>query len=231
MKGVKVIGFDADDTLWVNEPFYREAEGRFVDLIAAYGVEDDIASALFATEISNLKLYGYGIKAFMLSLTECAIRLTEGRVEARTISEIIGIGKDMLQRPIELLDYVKEVLEALAPHYRLIVATKGDLLDQEGKMKRSSISRYFHHIEVMSDKTTVHYELLLKHLDIEAEAFLMIGNSMRSDILPPLELGSMAIHVPFHTTWAHEEVEEDPRSDKFFRVDRLKEVLELIPFC
>ena len=150
-------------------------------------------------------------------------------MEARTIAEIIGIGKDMLQRPIELLDGVKEVLEALAPHYRLIVATKGDLLDQEGKMKRSSISRYFHHIEVMSDKTIVHYDQLLKHLDIGAEEFLMIGNSMRSDILPPLELGSMAIHVPYHTTWAHEEVEEVPSSDRFFSVNRLVEVLDLIP--
>jgi len=226
---IQVIGFDADDTLWVNEPYYRETEEEYVRLIAAYGVEEDIAAALFNTEIGNLELYGYGIKAFMLSLVECAIDLTGGRVRSDTIGEIIGLGKDMLRRPIELLDGVKEVLEALAPRYRLIVATKGDLLDQEGKMKRSSISAYFHHIEVMSDKQIPHYKQLLAHLDIRPEQFLMIGNSMKSDILPPLELGSHTIHVPYHTTWAHEVVEEDPSSDRFHRVEQLRDVLALIP--
>ncbi|MCK4988850.1 MAG: HAD family hydrolase, partial [Bacteroidales bacterium] len=150
--GIKVIGFDADDTLWVNEPYYREAEEQFVRLLTAYGVSGNIAGALFDTEIANLRLYGYGIKAFVLSLVECAIQLTDGGVSIRDISKIIGIGKSMLERPIELLDDVKHVLKKLAPHYRLIVATKGDLLDQERKMNKSSIADYFHHIEVMSDK-------------------------------------------------------------------------------
>lgn len=227
-EGIKVIGFDADDTLWVNEPYYREAEQQFVELIIGYGVEEDIAAALFRTEIANLELYGFGIKAFMLSLVECAISLTGGKVTAATIQEIIGIGKSMLQRPIELLEDVKQVLEELAPAYRLIVATKGDLLDQEGKMKRSSISSYFHHIEVMSDKQEQHYIQLLQHLDIEPCEFLMIGNSMKSDIIPPINLGAWAIHVPYHTTWAHEEVDKDPQSDRFFRVEHLREILELI---
>jgi putative hydrolase of the HAD superfamily len=225
---IEVIGFDADDTLWVNEPYYRDAEKQFVHLIAAYGVEGDIAEALFKTEIANLELYGYGIKAFMLSLVECAIQLTNGSVSAQTISRIIGIGKEMLRRPIELLDDVKEVLETLAPNYKLIVATKGDLLDQEGKMKRSGIASCFHHIEVMSDKQEAHYVQLLNHLDIEASRFLMIGNSMKSDIIPPLNLGARAIHVPFHTTWAHEEVEEDPDSDRFIRVEGIRNVPGLI---
>lgn len=228
MEDIKVIGFDADDTLWVNEPYYREAEDQFIKLVTAYGVTDDVAAALFSTEISNLELYGYGIKAFMLSLVECAIGVTGGAVSAETISRIIGIGKDMLKRPIELLDGVKEVLERLVPHYRLIVATKGDLLDQERKMKRSSISSCFHHIEVMSDKQEQHYIQLLRHLDIEPRQFLMIGNSMKSDILPPLKLGAWAIHVPYHTTWAHEEVKEDPDSNRFFRVTSLAEVLDYI---
>lgn len=227
-EGIKVIGFDADDTLWVNEPYYREAEDQFIQLLAAYKVEADIAKALFRTEMANLELYGYGIKAFMLSLVECAIELTGHGVKARTIGRIIEIGKGMLQRPIELLDHVKLVLEKLAPKYRLIVATKGDLLDQEGKMRRSGISSYFHHIEVMSDKQEAHYLQLLHHLDIEAGEFLMIGNSMKSDILPPLNLGATAIHVPFHTTWAHEEVEADPEGDRFYRVELLHEVLSLI---
>ncbi len=230
MDKIKIIGFDADDTLWVNEPYYREAEERFMELMSAHEVKGDIAGALFRTEISNLQLYGYGIKAFMLSLVECAIDLTGGAVDSETISRIIGIGKEMLQRPIELLEDVKEVLGQLAPRYRLIVATKGDLLDQEGKMKRSSVSSYFHHIEVMSDKREQNYKQLLQHLDIEPYQFLMIGNSMKSDIIPPLNLGAKAIHVPFHTTWAHEEVSEDPVSGGFLRVDRLSAVLAyLIP--
>lgn len=226
--GIKVIGFDADDTLWVNEPYYREAEEEFIQLLKSHGVEDDIAAELFKTEIANLNLYGYGIKAFMLSLVECAIALTDGSVSAHVISKILGIGKGMLQRPIELLDDVKRVLEELAPRYRLIVATKGDLLDQEGKMKRSGIASYFHHIEVMSDKKEQAYIELLHHLDIKPCDFLMIGNSMKSDIIPPLNLGAWAIHVPFHTTWAHEEVEEDPEDKQLFRVDHLHEILPLI---
>jgi len=229
MESIKVIGFDADDTLWVNEPYYREAEDRFIGLISAYGVKEDIAAALFHTEIGNLKLYGYGIKAFILSLVECAIRLTGDRLRPGTVSEIIDIGKEMLQRPIELLEDVRGVLEALSPSYRLIVATKGDLLDQEGKMNRSGIASFFHHIEVMSDKKRDQYRILLDHLDIEPSEFLMIGNSMKSDVIPPLELGCAAIHVPFHTTWAHEEVDFVPETDRFYKAGRLKEVLELIP--
>ena len=208
-KEIKVIGFDADDTLWVNEPYYREAEERFIRLVADYGVEEDIAGTLLKTEIANLDLYGYGIKAFMLSLVECSIQLTAGRVSSETISHIIAIGKEMLQRPIELLEDVKSVLSRLSPQYRLIVATKGDLLDQERKMKRSSISSYFHHIEVMSDKNEQQYIQLLNHLDIEPHEFLMIGNSLKSDIIPPLSLGAWAIYVPFHTTWIFEEVEKE----------------------
>ena len=226
--GIEVIGFDADDTLWVNEPYYREAEENFVRLLTAYGVEGDIAGSLFKMEMANLELYGYGIKAFMLSLVECAIDLTGATVSGQTISQIIGIGKEMLQRPIELLDGVKEVLENLAPRYKLIVATKGDLLDQEGKMKRSGIASCFHHIEVMSDKQEEHYVQLLNHLEIEPSRFLMIGNSMKSDIIPPLNLGARAIHVPFFTTWAHEEVEEEPKSDNFVRIAGIRELTELL---
>ena len=226
---IKIVGFDADDTLWVNEPYYREAEKDYARLISTFGVREDIGRALFKTEISNLPLYGYGIKAFMLSLVECAIEITGGAVTSSTISEILDIGKKMLERPIELLDDVKTVLEKLAPRYRLIVATKGDLLDQERKMKRSSISSYFHHIEVMSDKKEQHYIQLFSHLDIDPCEFLMIGNSMKSDIIPPLNLGAWAIHVPYHTTWAHEEVDEEPDVNRFFRVNKLLDVVGLLP--
>lgn len=225
---VKVIGFDADDTLWVNEPYYREAEDEFVELLSPYGIEADITGELFKTEISNLARYGYGIKAFMLSLIECSIRITGGSVTTRTLERILEIGKGMLERPIELLDHVKEVLTELSPHYRLIVATKGDLLDQERKLKRSSLSSCFHHIEVMSDKREQNFIQLFSHLDIEPCDFLMVGNSMKSDIIPPLNLGSWAIHIPFHTTWAHEEVDKDPVSDRFFRVESILSVPDLL---
>lgn len=228
IEGIKVIGFDADDTLWVNEPYYREVEDQFVSLVSSYEVNGNIAGSLFETEISNLRLYGYGIKAFILSLVECAIELTEGRVSTRDINRIIALGKSMLDRPIELLEDVKLVLNRLAPHYRLIVATKGDLLDQERKMRRSGIADFFHHIEVMSDKKSQQYVQLLRHLDIAPEAFLMIGNSLKSDIIPPLELGAWGIHVPYHTTWAHEEVDRDPDSRQFFQVEHLRQVLDLI---
>lgn len=228
IKGIKVIGFDADDTLWVNEPYYRDVENEFVDLMVGYGVSGNIAGRLFKTEIANLELYGYGIKAFMLSLVECAIELTAGAVRSETVSRIIELGKTMLERSIELLPDVKPVLKQLAPHYRLIVATKGDLLDQERKMRKSSISSYFHHIEVMSDKKEEHYVQLLKHLDIAPEQFLMIGNSLKSDVIPPLELGAWGIYVPFHTTWAHEEVEVEPKSDRYFHVKGLGEVLKIV---
>ncbi|RPI43470.1 MAG: HAD family hydrolase [Bacteroidetes bacterium] len=201
---------------------------EFIRMIAQYGVDEDIATALFETEMSNLDLYGYGIKAFMLSLVECSIRITGGAVTAATIGKIIALGKGILQHPIELLDDVKTVLEKLAPGYRLIVATKGDLLDQQRKMTGSRISSYFHHIEVMSDKKEHNYVQLLKHLDIKPGEFLMIGNSLRSDIIPPLRLGACAIHVPYHTTWAHEEVDENPGSDRFYRVHRLIEILDLL---
>ncbi len=225
---IKVIGFDADDTLWVNEPYYRDAEQRFMALLEPYNLDQDPAARLFQTEITNLPLYGYGIKSFTLSMVESAIQLTSGTVTTRTLQELLKIGKEMLQRPIELLEDVKPVLEQLAPHYRLIVATKGDLLDQERKMKRSSISSYFHHIEVMSDKEEQNYIQLLSHLDIQPCDFLMIGNSLRSDIIPPLNLGSWAVYIPFHTTWAHEEVESEPLADRYFRVNRLNEIPDLL---
>ncbi|MBN1133273.1 MAG: HAD family hydrolase [Bacteroidales bacterium] len=227
-KRLRVIGFDADDTLWINEPYYREAEEAFEKLMKPYKAGKNIAAELYRTEMGNLKWYGYGIKSFILSLVQCAIDITGGRVTSGTISEILQLGRHMLERPIELLEDVRPVIEKLSKQYRLIVATKGDLLDQERKMEKSSISSFFHHIEIMSDKQETHYSLLLHHLEIDPSEFMMIGNSMRSDIFPVLSLGGYAIHVPFHTTWMHEEVEADPVSSRFFRVSRLSEIIGII---
>ena len=227
-KRIKVIGFDADDTLWVNEPYYRTVEEEFKRLMMPYDTGVDITQELYRTEMNNLSIYGYGIKSFMLSLVQCAIEVTEGKVSTETIAQILDLGKGMLRRPIELLEDVKTVLETLAEDYTLIVATKGDLLDQEKKMMKSSIASYFHHIEIMSDKMEQNYVQLLKHLDMPPGEFVMIGNSMKSDILPVLNLGSYAIHVPFHTTWIHEEIDEEPVSDRFFKAEKLKDTLEII---
>lgn len=198
MEGIQVIGFDADDTLWVNETYFLETEQKLRLLLAPYVDGETVSTELFRTESRNMPLYGYGVKAYILSVLETAIRITGGKVPASVLEQILALGKEQLTKPVELLDGVEETLNALVGRYRLIVVTKGDLLDQEQKLRRSGIEHLFHHVEIMSDKTDREYRLLLKHLDIRPEEFLMIGNSVRSDILPPLELGSYAVHIPYH---------------------------------
>ncbi|MFL0082850.1 HAD family hydrolase [Tenacibaculum maritimum] len=228
-KEIKVIAFDADDTLWVNETYFREAERRFAKLLSAYETENKIDQELFKTEIKNLTIYGYGVKGFMLSMVESALELSNYRISQQAIEEILDIGKEMLEKPIELLEGVEEVLQNLQGKYKLIVATKGDLLDQERKLEQSGIATYFHHIEVMSDKKVADYQKLLKHLDIVPSELLMVGNSLRSDILPLIKIGASAIHVPFHTTWAHEEVAKEEQSDTaYITVSEIKNILKYI---
>lgn len=228
-KEYKVIAFDADDTLWVNETYFREAEKEFAKLLSSYETENKIDQELFKLEIENLDLYGYGVKGFMLSMVECALQLSNYKISPKIIHHILQIGKDMLEKPIELLDGVEEVLQALQGKYRLIVATKGDLLDQERKLKKSGLLDYFHHIEVMSEKKEQDYLKLVKHLDIIPSELLMIGNSLKSDVLPLINIGSNAIHVPFHTTWAHEKVSEQDAADSNYRTAKsLKEVLSVL---
>lgn len=230
MNELKVVGFDADDTLWVNEDYYRDTEKKYAELLAEYGEEKDILEALFETEMHNLELFGYGVKPFMISMVETAIRISNNTIPQRMITAILEMGREMLTAPVVLLPDVKSVLERLSGKYRLIVATKGDLLDQEGKLRRSSLSSYFHHIEVMSDKTKASYEELLAHLEIEPAQFVMIGNSLRSDIVPPYELGCYVIHVPYAKTWHHEmNVEEIPTNERHYKVDKLNEILNIIP--
>ena len=228
-ENIKVIAFDADDTLWVNETYFREAELEFAKLLAKYETANKIDQELFKTEIKNLKHYGYGVKGFVLSMVECALDLSNYQINQRTIEEILKIGKEMLEKPIELLDGVEEVLEKLQEKFKLIVATKGDLLDQERKLEKSNLSKYFHHIEVMSDKKEKDYKKLIKHLDIEPSELLMIGNSLKSDVLPLIEIGASAIHIPFHTTWIHEEVTEDKSSkSNYITLLNIKEVTSLL---
>jgi putative hydrolase of the HAD superfamily len=227
-KNIKVIAFDADDTLWVNETYFREAEHEFAKLLSKYETENKIDQELFKKEIENLKFYGYGIKGFILSMIEAALEISNYQINQKVIEKIINIGKEMLEKPIELLTHIEDVLSSLQGSYKLIVATKGDLLDQERKLEKSGLLKYFHHIEVMSDKKVKDYTKLIQHLDIKPNELLMIGNSLKSDVLPLIEVGASAIHVPFHTTWTHEEVSQEERLKTDYKtVLNIKEVLAL----
>ena len=225
----KVIAFDADDTLWVNETYFRDAEKEFSKILSKYETINKIDQELFKIEIKNLELYGYGIKGFMLSMIECALKLSNYSIPQYEIDKILILGKQMLNKPIELLDGVEEVLEKLHKKYKLIVATKGDLLDQERKLEKSGLLKYFHHIEVMSEKKEEDYIKLIKHLDINSNELLMVGNSLKSDVLPLLKIGASAIHVPFHITWSHEEVSlEETKNSNFQTLSQLKDILKLV---
>jgi putative hydrolase of the HAD superfamily len=228
-KEIKVIAFDADDTLWVNETYFREAENEFAKLLSRYETKNKIDQELFKKEIDNLPYYGYGVKGFVLSMVESALELSNYQLNPKTIEAILNIGKTMLDKPIELLEGVEEVLKILQPKYKLILATKGDLLDQERKLEKSNLLQYFHHIEVMSDKKEKDYLKLIKHLDIKPSELLMIGNSLKSDVLPLVTIGASAIHIPFHTTWIHEEVTEVESSKLEYKtLLNIKDVLKLI---
>jgi len=228
--GIEVIGFDADDTLWVNETYYNETEAEFCRLMAEYRESsEEISAELFKTETANMPLYGYGIKAFTLSLVETALRISDGKVPQETIEQIIALGKIQLSKPLELLCSVEAVLRKLSQSFRLIVATKGDLLDQERKLQESGLEKYFHHIEILSDKKESDYLRLLGHLDIHPSQFVMVGNSLKSDIIPILNIGGSAVYVPFHTTWEHERADENSiRSPRFRKIEKLGQVAEAI---
>jgi len=227
---IKTIAFDADDTLWVNETYFRDTEERFATLLESYETKNKVDQELFKKEMQNLPVYGYGIKGFMLSMIELALELSNGKVSSKVLQEILLMGKEMIAHPVELLPHIKEVLEKLSKKYRLIVLTKGDLLDQERKLEASGLSQYFHHVEVMSDKTPEKYKHLLDHLQIKTSEFLMVGNSLKSDVLPLIEIGAQAIHIPFHTTWAHEEVSKESAEEAdFLTLSDAKELLEVLP--
>ena len=225
---IKVIAFDADDTLWVNEPYFRQTEERFCELLGGYLSRHDLERELLRIEIENLALYGYGIKGFILSMIEAAMKITNETLSIEVVKQIMDLGKQMLNQHIELLDGVEAVLESLKGKYRLVVATKGDLLDQERKLRKSGLASYFHHIEIMSEKDDANYLKLIKHLDIQPAELLMVGNSLKSDILPVLNVGGYAVHVPYHITWAHEHIDDNIDNERFKRVESIKDILELL---
>ena len=228
IEGVRKIGFDADDTLWVNETYFRETEQAFYELVGSYVDEKTAEKELFQTEMQNMSLYGYGVKAFILSVIETTIRITGGKIPVDVIAEIICLGKKQLSHAVELLDGVDETLNALAGRYELILVTKGDLLDQEHKLADSGLEHFFHHVEVVTDKTEYEYSKLLKHINVLPEEFLMVGNSMRSDVLPPLALGCYAIHVPSQIIWLHEHIEAPVAHPHFHAVNTIRDIMPLL---
>ena len=223
----KVIAFDADDTLWVNEPYYRETEKAFTKLLASYLSEEEVSKILLETETKNIKLYGYGVKGFMLSMIETALKITKDNSK-EIVDQILDLGKALIHPPMELLEGVKETLEELNKKgKKLVLATKGDLLDQERKLERSGLTKCFHHIEIMSNKKEEDYRKFIKRLEVSPDEFLMVGNSVKSDILPVLSIGAYAIHIPYHTTWEHEKVENHEQNHE--RFVEIKTILDILP--
>lgn len=224
----KIISFDADDTLWHNEPYFDEAQERFCVLFQDFASSQEILGLILNHQVKNLPLYGFGIKAFTLSMIESALELNNYEISGQNIEKVIQIGKDLLQKPVELLPNVTEVLEQLKGKYKLVVATKGDLKDQHRKLHDSGIGAYFHHIEVLSDKAELDYEKMLGRLDCKANEFLMIGNSLKSDVLPVLNIGGHAIHIPYHTTWEYEKIDFEIEHENFKSFTNISEILPLL---
>tara|TARA_B100000579_G_C22834492_1_gene857881 strand:+ start:1343 stop:2029 length:687 start_codon:yes stop_codon:yes gene_type:complete len=198
-----VIGFDADDTLWHNESIFTMTQGKFQKMFSSHCPEK-VNNALSSTQIKNLEIFGYGIKGFIISMVETSIEITDGKIRGHEIQQILDFGREMLDKPIELLPNVKKVIDELSKKYRLLLITKGDLIDQESKIKRSGLIEYFTSIEIVSEKNSETYEKILSRHQIIPSSFIMIGNSMRSDIVPVVQIGGNAVHIPYDTTWDHE---------------------------
>lgn len=214
MENITTIAFDADDTLWVNEPIFTDTRTKFEAILSKYiTINENLEKELYEVESRNLKLFGYGIKGFMLSMIESALELTDYSIQGKDIEKIIQLGKEMLEHPVHVLPNIEEVLDTLENQYKLMIITKGDLWDQENKIARSGLIRYFDAVEIVSEKDSKTYQEVLSRNNVKVEEFLMIGNSLKSDILPIIELGAKAIHIPFHDTWAHEKIDASQVED------------------
>jgi putative hydrolase of the HAD superfamily len=224
-----VIGFDADDTLWHCENHFAHAQEQFMQLLAPYRPKNIALEQLYETEKHNMRLYGYGVKGFVLSMIETAVDVTDGRMHGHDIKRIIELGRDILDQKLELIDGARPVLETLANSHRLLLITKGDLLDQEAKIARSGLGGLFTGIEIVSEKDAGAYSRLLAEHGVPPEQFVMVGNSLRSDILPVLSLGGRGIHIPYRITAPHEQVsDEDLDGLALLRADDIRDVPHLI---
>src|SRR5256884_3529534 len=206
---VRVVGFDGDDTLWHSETRFHVTQSEFRDLLKRHVHDAAIDTRLAEMEMKNLSIYGYGVKSFTLSMIETAIELTEARIPTADVETILGWGKRMLMEPTALLDGVEETLRALAGRYDLLLITKGDLFDQESKLARSGLGEMFLGVEILSEKNVETYRGVFHRRGIKAEDFVLVGNSLRSDVVPVVGLGARAVHLPYEVTWHHEHVPED----------------------
>ena len=229
LRDLELIAFDADDTLWHNETLYTMTQQRFKELLAPYHDGEIVDRELYETEMRNLAHYGYGIKAFTLSMIETAIDLTDSRVGGAEIRQIIEFAREMLGAPVRLMEGVEEVLAELVGDYRLMIITKGDLFDQETKIARSGLAGYFDLVEIVSNKKPETYARLLAKHDVEPERFLMSGNSLPSDVLPVVRVGGHGVYIPYHVTWAHEVVNEGGVADeKYTKLNDIRQVPRLL---
>ncbi|MTI30047.1 HAD family hydrolase [Xanthovirga aplysinae] len=226
---IEVIAFDADDTLWMNETIFSKAQGQYREMLQTY-IEPEVLDQRFhETMIRNLQSFGYGIKNFTFSMIETAIELSYGKISGLEIQQIINLGREMLKHPVELINGVKETLHKLSKEFELMIITKGDLFDQEGKIARSGIAHYFPRVEILSEKNEMAYTNILKRYQITTEQFLMVGNSLKSDVIPVCKIGANALHIPFHITWAHEQVEEKEHQNlSYWKAKSIKEVPDLV---
>ncbi len=226
---IEVIAFDADDTLWHNERYYSEAKEKFQQILARYHDAEWIEDRLDATEMQNLNRYGYGIKSFTLSMIETAVQLTEGRITGTDVHEIITLAWEMLEKPMDIFDGVRETILTLSEQYKLLLITKGDLFEQEAKVARSGLGDFFDGIEIVSEKMPSAYQAIVQRHQVAPQNFLMVGNSLKSDILPVLAIGGRGIHIPFETTWVHELVpESEVQGKEFIRLAQIAHLPALL---
>ena len=216
-RDLRLIGFDADDTLWRSEDYYRDAQAQFERIVGGYVDLDDVHDRLYAVEKQNLALFGYGAKGMTLSMVEAAIAITGARISATDLHRIVELGKAVLQHPVELLPGIREAVEAIARDRPVVLITKGDLFHQEAKVRESGLSHLFRRIEIVSEKDTATYARLFEEFALVPAQFAMIGNSLRSDIVPVLELGGCGVHMPYHVTWAHEAEAAPPAATERLR--------------
>ncbi len=225
---ISVIGFDADDTLWHTENMFQGVQARLEEILARHAPREEVERRLHATEIANVKLFGYGVKGFTLSMVETAVQISEGRITGDEVHQILMMGKEMLEAPIELMPNIKTVLNSLEQDYRLMLITKGDVLDQTNKIDKSGLGDCFDVVEVVQEKDPASYEKVLATHGVDASEFIMIGNSIPSDVAPVLTLGGYGVHVPYQHVAVFEKHRDDPDSDRFFRLDAIAEFPGLV---
>ncbi len=228
MKNVEIIAFDADDTLWHTENFFQDVQNKFAGILDQYAPEEEVHAHFHEMELKNIHLFGYGVKGFTLSMVETAIEISNKKVSASHIHDIVMLGKSIFDAPLDLMDGVEETLKRLNQHYRLLLITKGDVLDQSNKIEKSGLEYLFERTEVVQEKDPATYAKLFSEIDIDVEKVAMIGNSLRSDILPILELNGAAVHIPYHVTAHFEKVPVQVDNPRFYEIASIAELPELI---